>query len=249
MNRIPLIAGNWKMHKTTAQARAFIAALIKEIAATERRVFLAVPFTAIEGAAEAALGSRIWIGAQNMHDQIDGAFTGEVSAGMIKESGAKFVIIGHSERRQYFIETDSFIHRKLIRALQEGLIPILCIGEMPHERESGDQEKILKLQLEEAFQGLNQHQAVEVIIAYEPIWAIGTGKTATPQIAQSMHRFIRSWLESRFSLDVSERVCLLYGGSVKPDNIAALMQQTDIDGVLVGGASLDVKSFSQIVNY
>lgn len=249
MNRIPLIAGNWKMYKTTAEAKSFISALIKEIASVERRVFLAVPFTAIEGSVAAAQGTRISIGGQNMHDQTEGAFTGEISARMLKGSGAKFVILGHSERREHFIETDSFIHHKLVRALQEGLTPILCIGELPHERESGDHEKILKLQLDEAFQGITSQQATEIVIAYEPVWAIGTGKTATPQIAQAVHRFIRNWLETRFGVDVSEKVCLIYGGSVKPDNIAALMQQTDIDGVLVGGASLDVKSFSQIVNY
>jgi triosephosphate isomerase (TIM) len=249
MNRVPLIVGNWKMHKTTHEAIKFISALSNEIAATMRRVFLAVPFTAIEGSVGAVKGTRISIGGQNMHDQVDGAFTGEISARMLKASGATFVILGHSERRQHFIETDSFIHRKLMRALQEGLTPILCVGEMPHERESGDFEKIIKLQLEEAFQGVTQSQATQILIAYEPIWAIGTGMTATPEIAQNMHRFIRNWLESRFGVDVSEKICLLYGGSVKPDNIKALMQQTDIDGVLVGGASLDVKSFAQIVNY
>jgi triosephosphate isomerase len=249
MSRVPFIAGNWKMHKTTVEARTFISTLSKEIASTERRVALAVPFTAIEGAVQAAKGTRIIIGGQNMHDQPEGAYTGEISAGMLKSSGATFVILGHSERRQYFIETDSFIHRKLIKALQEGLKPILCIGELPHERKSGDHEKILKLQLEEAFTGVPPLQAVDVIIAYEPVWAIGTGETATPQIAQTTHRYIRNWIEARFGLDVSERMCLIYGGSVKPDNITPLMQQTDIDGVLVGGASLDVKSFAKIVNY
>lgn len=249
MNRVPLIAGNWKMHKTSGEASAFISSLSREIAATERRVFLAVPFTLVEAAAKAVKGTRIAIGAQNMHDQKEGAFTGETSAGMLKSSGAHFVILGHSERRQYFIETDAFIHRKLVRALEEGLIPILCIGELSHDRDSGQHEQVLKQQLEEAFADLSAEQAKLVIIAYEPVWAIGTGQTATPQIAQSVHRFIRSWLETRFNLDVSERMCLIYGGSVKPDNIAPLMQQTDIDGVLVGGASLDVKLFAQIVNY
>ncbi len=249
MNRIPLIAGNWKMYKTAAEARAFIRALSSEIAATERRVFIAAPFTAIEGASEAAKGTRISIGAQNMHDQVEGAFTGEVSARMLKSSGASFVLLGHSERRQYFAETDSFIHSKLVRALQEGLTPILCIGELPQERESGVYEKVLTLQLEQGLKGLTSEQAVQLVIAYEPIWAIGTGKTATPEIAQAVHRCIRDWLEERFGRECSEKMCLLYGGSVKPDNIVSLMQQTDIDGVLVGGASLEVKSFAQIVNY
>ncbi|MBS0604063.1 MAG: triose-phosphate isomerase [Verrucomicrobia bacterium] len=249
MNRIPLIAGNWKMYKTSADARAFVSALSEEIAATERRVFLAVPFTAIEGASDSAKGTRISIGGQNMHDEPEGAFTGEISGRMLKGSGASFVILGHSERRQYFAETDSFIHRKLMRALQEGLTPVLCVGELPHERDSGEHEKVLNLQLEECLQGITSAQASEIVIAYEPVWAIGTGKTATPEIAQAVHRFIRGWLESRFGLNCAEKMCLLYGGSVKPDNISMLMQQTDIDGVLVGGASLDVKTFAQIVNY
>jgi triosephosphate isomerase len=249
MNRIPLIVGNWKMHKTTAEARAFISALSAKIAATERRVFLAVPFTSIEAALESAQGTRICIGAQNMYDKAEGAFTGEVSGPMLRGSGASFVLLGHSERRQYFAETDSFIHRKLLQALQEQLTPILCVGELPHEREKGEQEKVLELQLEECLQKLTSEQAACIAIAYEPVWAIGTGKTATPEIAQAVHGFIRQWLEGRFNRECAEKMPLLYGGSVKPDNIASLMQQADIDGVLVGGASLEVESFAQIVNY
>jgi triosephosphate isomerase (TIM) len=247
MQRIPIIAGNWKMYKTTPEARQFIAALAHEIGSVHSKVFLAVPFTALEGAVEAARGAPIAIGAQNMHDQPEGAFTGEISARMLKSSGAAFVIIGHSERRQHFIETNAFIHRKLQRALMEGLTPILCIGEMLNERESGKHEEVLKLQLEECLKGLTADQAKSIIIAYEPVWAIGTGKTATPEIAQATHHFIRSWLKAHFGSDVAERIHLLYGGSVKPDNIATLMAQPDIDGALVGGASLEVKSFAQIV--
>jgi triosephosphate isomerase (TIM) len=249
MRRIPLIAGNWKMYKTTAEAREFILALSEATASTQRRIFLGVPFTVIEGAVAAARGTKICIGAQNMHDQVEGAYTGEISARMLKASGASFVILGHSERRQYFAETNAFIHRKLLRALQEGLTPILCIGELAHERESGKYLNILKLQLEECLQILNVSQVAQVIIAYEPVWAIGTGKTATPEIAQTIHSFIRNWVEERYGIECAEQVCLIYGGSVKRDNIASLMQQTDIDGVLVGGASLDVKSFAQIANY
>jgi triosephosphate isomerase len=249
MNRIPLIVGNWKMHKTTVEAEKFITTLRQQVEGTQRRVYLAVPFTSMSIAVQAAKGSRIGIGAQNMHDQVEGAFTGEISSHMLKDCGATFVILGHSERRQQFIETNSFIHRKLLRALHDGLTPILCIGELQYEREGGEHERVLTLQLEEAFQGVNTDQAAQVVIAYEPVWAIGTGLTATPQVAQATHRFIRTWLENRFGLDLSERICLLYGGSVKPDNITSLMQQTDIDGVLVGGASLDVKTFAQIVNY
>jgi triosephosphate isomerase (TIM) len=249
MNRVPLIVGNWKMYKTTPEAREFISGLSQETASAQRRIFLAVPFTAIEGSLDAAKGTKISIGAQNMHDLPEGACTGEVSARMIKANGASFVILGHSERRQHFGETNAFIRRKLIRALQEGLVPILCIGELSHERESGDHLKILKLQLRECLEGLNAAQVAQIIIAYEPVWAIGTGKTATPEIAQAVHCFIRDWLGDCYTLDCAEQVCLIYGGSVKPDNIVSLMQQTDIDGVLVGGASLEVKSFAQIVNY
>ena len=237
------------MFKTTAEAREFISALSEQTALAERRIFLAVPFIAIEGAIDAAKGTKISIGAQNMHDQSEGAYTGEISVRMLKASGASFVILGHSERRQLFVENNAFIHRKLLRALQEGLTPILCIGELANERESGEYLKILELQLERCLQGLNSTQMAQVIIAYEPVWAIGTGKTATPEIAQVVHSFIRHWLEERYDIDCAEQVCLIYGGSVKPDNIVSLMQQTDIDGVLVGGASLEVKSFAQIVNY
>ncbi len=249
MSRIPLIVGNWKMYKTTAEALSFIEALMPEIAGTKHRIGLAVPFTSIEASAAAVRGTKIAIGGQNMHDAPEGPYTGEISGGMLKASGAEFVILGHSERRQHFIETDTFIHRKLLRALIEGLTPILCIGELPFERENGEHEKVLAMQLEDAFQGVGAKQAMDVVIAYEPIWAIGTGKTATPHIAQMTHRFIRQWLARRFDLDTAEKMCVLYGGSVKPDNVRALMQEEDIDGVLVGGASLDVTAFAQIVNY
>ncbi len=208
-----------------------------------------MPFTAIEAGVEAAKGTKISIGAQNMHDQMEGAFTGEISARMLKASGASYVILGHSERRQYFKETNAFIHRKLALALKEGLTPILCIGELADERESGKYGDVLKTQLDECLQNLNAPQVEKVVLAYEPVWAIGTGKTATPEIAQGVHRFIRNWVEEKYSIGCAERICLIYGGSVKPDNIASLMQQTDIDGVLVGGASLDVESFAKIVNY
>jgi triosephosphate isomerase len=249
MSRVPLIVGNWKMHKTGAEARAFIFALSGEIASTERRVFIAAPFTALQGAVDASKGTGIYIGAQNMHDQVEGAFTGEVSSRMLKESGALFVLLGHSERRQYFLETDSLICRKIKRALEQGLLAVLCIGELSYERERGNHEKVLELQMQECLQGLTPEQASHVMIAYEPVWAIGTGKAASPEIAQRVHRFIRQWLEGRFGRECAERMCLLYGGSVKPDNMAWLMQQTDIDGVLVGGASLDVNLFARIVNY
>ncbi len=249
MHRIPLIVGNWKMYKTAQEARTFIAALSPEIAGTDRRVLIAAPFTAIEGAGQAAKDTRILIGAQNMHDHPDGAYTGEVSASMLKSIGARFVILGHSERRLFFGEDNAFIRRKVLRALAEGLLPILCIGEQLHEREAGMHEEVLRVQLDACLHGLTQAQMSEVVIAYEPVWAIGTGKTATPDSAQEVHRFIRSFVEERFGSACSQKISLLYGGSVKPDNMAALMEQTAIDGVLVGGASLDVEAFAQIVNY
>src|SRR6267154_888170 len=195
MRRIPLVVGNWKMYKTTVEAREFVSALSEVTASTQRRIFLAAPFTAIQEAVDVAKGTKISIGGQNMHDQLEGAYTGEISARMLKGSGASFVILGHSERRQHFGETNALIHRKLLLALKEGLMPILCIGELIHERESGEYLKVLKLQLEECLQGLNAAQVAEVIVAYEPVWAIGTGKTATPEIAQAIHGFIRNWVE------------------------------------------------------
>ncbi len=249
MIRIPLITGNWKMYKTGEEAARFIASLVPQIASTERRVLIAASFTALESAAKAAQGTRIAIGAQNMHDQQDGAFTGETSARMLKASGASFVILGHSERREHFLETNTFIHRKIKRALAEGLIPLLCIGETLIDREQNRMEKVLALQLEECLQGLTPEEFKRLMIAYEPIWAIGTGRTATPAIAQTTHRWIRNFLENLYGKENAAQTYLLYGGSVKPDNIAALMQETDIDGVLVGGASLDPSSFAKIINY
>lgn len=249
MNRTAWIVGNWKMYKTALEAEAFIAALRQKISPHGRKVCLAAPFTSISAAAKAAAGSTISIGAQNMHDQGEGAFTGEISALMLKSSGASFVLLGHSERRQYFAESNAFIQRKLLTALKEKLAPLLCIGELLAHRESGEHEKVLRAQLEECLEALTPDQASQIAIAYEPVWAIGTGKTATPEIAQLVHHFIRQWLEGRFGKACAEKIPLLYGGSVKPDNIASLMDQPEIDGVLVGGASLNVDSFAQIVNY
>jgi triosephosphate isomerase (TIM) len=247
MARIPLIAGNWKMFKTGREAREFVHALAKAVPESSRRIYLSVPFTALAEAAQAAQGSPILIGAQNMHDQVEGAFTGEISARMLKEAGAEFVLLGHSERRQHFGETNAFIHRKLQRALSENLIPILCIGETLAEREQNVTQRVLSRQLEECLRGLDAHALARVIIAYEPVWAIGTGRTATPAIAQEVHRHIRQFLLHSSGNKAAESVCLLYGGSVKADNIADLMKEPDIDGALVGGASLDVASFVQII--
>lgn len=249
MSRAPLIVGNWKMHKSGAEAAQFVLSLAPRIQPGKRRVYLAPAFTAIEAAANAARDTGIQVGAQNMHDAEESAVTGEISLCMLKAAGAQFVILGHSERRRFLSETDAFIHRKVLRALEGGLMPILCVGELFQEREEGRHEEVLRGQLGACLQGLSAQQVRLVAIAYEPVWAIGTGKTASPAIAQAMHRSLRSYLEENWGQDCASSACLLYGGSVSPDNVAVLMQQTDIDGVLVGGASLDVDTFIKIVNF
>ena len=249
MKRIPLIAGNWKMYKTGREASTYVQTLAALVAATERRVFLAVPFTALSFAVEAAKQTKVQIGGQNMHDAKEGAFTGEISATMLKEAGAAFVLLGHSERRQYFHETNTFINKKVKRALQEKLLSVLCIGESEQQRASGQTAEVLKTQISECLDGLSSAELSDVLVAYEPIWAIGTGKTADPQQAQEVHKLCRDFIEKKWGREASEELYLLYGGSVKPDNIAFLMEQPDIDGVLVGGASLDPQVFAKIVNY
>lgn len=249
MKRIPLIAGNWKMYKTRAEAEAFISELIPLIGGAQRRVFLVPPFTAIETLVSAVRGTKIVIGAQNVHDAKEGAFTGEVSCRMLKELGAAFVLVGHSERRTLFSEDSTWTNRKLRRVLAEGLAPILCIGETLQQRDAGLTDTVLFEQLEEGLQGVGKEELKSVILAYEPVWAIGTGVTATPEMAQAVHSRCRLWIEKKWGGDAAGQLTILYGGSVKPDNIAALMQQPDIDGVLVGGASLDPRSFAQLINF
>ena len=249
MKRIPLIAGNWKMFKTGKEATAYVQTLASLVAATERRVFLAVPFTALPFAVAVAKQTKLQIGGQNMHDAKEGAFTGEISAAMLKEAGATFVILGHSERRQHFHETNTFINKKVKRALQEKLLSVLCIGESEQQRASGQTAEVLKTQISECLDGLSSVDLSNVLVAYEPIWAIGTGKTADPQQAQEVHKLCRDFIEKKWGREAADGLYLLYGGSVKPDNIAALMAQPDIDGVLVGGASLDPQVFAKIVNY
>lgn len=249
MSRNPIIAGNWKMHKTGEDAKQYIGTLRPLIESSRPRIFIATPFTAIAAASNAAVGSRIMIGAQNMHDSIEGAFTGEVSAPMLKEAGASFVILGHSERRQYFHETNVFINKKIKRALTEGLFPLYCIGEHLEDREKKKTKQVLVKQLDEGLHGISSEDAVRLVIAYEPIWAIGTGKTATPEMAEDTHAHIREWLASRFDKQKADKIPLLYGGSVKPDNISELMEQPNIDGALVGGASLDPVNFAKIINF
>jgi len=248
--RRPVIAGNWKMYKTQEEARAFFDAFRPLVAESKHcDIVVAPPFTALIVAAEAMRGSAIAIAAQNLHGRPEGAFTGEVSARMLVEAGCTAVIIGHSERRQYFNETDQTVHLKTKAALEEGLTPIVCVGEILSERESNLTEAVLRRQFEGGLGALTPAEFSRILLAYEPVWAIGTGKTATPELAAQAHRFLRELAAARFSFEEASALRILYGGSVKPDNIKGLMAQAEIDGALVGGASLDPKSFASIVNY
>lgn len=242
--RIPIIVGNWKMHKTIGQTREFIQNLAAGLPPVSARIFVAPPYTALQSAAEAARSTHIVIGAQNMHEAESGAFTGAVSCSMLKDAGARFVILGHSERRQLFYETNSLINRKLKRAIQDDLLPILCVGGTQQERDSGETKKVLSLQLEECLKELSPS---EIVIAYEPIWAIGTGKTATPEMAEEVHLLCREFLSRLWGKSAAERLNILYGGSVTPETAPSLLKQPNIDGALVGGASLHVDKFLKII--
>jgi triosephosphate isomerase len=244
------MAGNWKMYKTPAETQAFFDKFLPLAANAEHcEIVVCPPFTNLAAAVKAADGTRTRIGAQNLYWAKEGAYTGEISAGMIKASGCSHVIIGHSERRQYFGETDESVLKKTVAALAEGLIPIVCVGERLEHREAGQTEALLVEQCGVGICGLSPEQFANVIIAYEPVWAIGTGKTATPEIAADAHRVIRQEIRGKFGADLANAVRILYGGSVKPDNTRSLMAQPEIDGVLVGGASLDGASFASIVNF
>ncbi len=248
--RRPVIAGNWKMYKTRAETRAFFAAFTPLIAASnDVDIIVAPPFTALSAAVESAHGTGIAIAAQNLHGLREGAFTGEISAGMIVESGCSSVIVGHSERRQYFAETDELVHRKTKAALAAGLTPIVCVGEILSEREGNLTKQVLKRQFEGALGALTPEEFSRILLAYEPVWAIGTGRTATPEIAAEAHQYLRGLAAANFSPEEASAVRILYGGSVKPDNISGLMAHDQIDGALVGGASLDPESFAAIVNF
>lgn len=247
--RRPIIAGNWKMYKTPIEAKEYIATLKSLVQGAKSRVLLSVPYVDIALSVDTAKGSNIEIGAQNLHYEDVGAFTGEISSLMLKSVGTQFVLIGHSERREHFHESDSILALKIAKALDRGIEPILCIGEHESDRDAGRQEDVIAKQLYGALDSFDAKLLSSLVVAYEPVWAIGTGKTATPQMAQSTHRMIRDMLVKKWGEDLAERTPILYGGSVKPDNISALMQQPDIDGALVGGASLDPNVFSQIVNF
>ena len=244
-----VIAGNWKMYKTQAQAREFFTAFLPLVEDNEHcDIVVAPPFTAIAASVAAVSGWRVAVGAQDLHWEKEGAFTGEVSGPMLADAGCTYVIAGHSERRQFFGETDAWVAQKSKAALAAGLTPIVCVGELLSERENGKTEEVLSSQFISGPGSLTAEEFSRILIAYEPVWAIGTGRTATPEIAAAAHRFLRRCVEEQFSAEQAASVRILYGGSVKPDNIQGLMAQPELDGALVGGASLDPKSFAAIAN-
>jgi triosephosphate isomerase len=248
--RRPVIAGNWKMYKTQAETRAFFASLKPLVAAaTHCDIVVAPPYTALAAAAEAVRGSAIAIAGQDVHWAAEGAFTGEVSTKMLVEVGCRYVIIGHSERRQYFGETDEWVNKKTKAALEAELEPIVCVGETLKEREGGETQAVLERQFRGGLAALTGAEFSRIILAYEPVWAIGTGRTATPEMAVEAHRFLRQLAAASFTPERAAALRILYGGSVKPDNIKGLMAQVEIDGTLVGGASLDAQSFASVVNF
>ena len=243
-----IIAGNWKMNKTVAEALTLVSDLKRDLAGVrEVDVVVCPPFTALSEVSKAILDSSIKLGAQNMSENNFGAFTGEICAGMLKEFSVRFVILGHSERRQFQKETDALIAKKALAAHAAALKPIVCVGETLAEREGNLTEAVLETQVRGSLAGLTKEQMVETVVAYEPVWAIGTGKTATTQQAQDAHAFIRKVLAAMFDAEVARKVRIQYGGSVKPNNAKELMSQPDVDGALVGGASLEARSFADIV--
>ncbi len=247
--RTPFITGNWKMFKTPKEAKAFAKEFLKIYDPADVKVAIAAPFVDLKALVKAFKGSGIGVAAQNMHWEESGAYTGEISAEMLTAIGVNYVILGHSERRQYFKETDATVNKKLKKALSAGLLPIVCVGEALKTREAGTQNDFVEKQVKAAFKGVSAEDAKKVTVAYEPIWAIGTGKTASPEQAQDMCGFIREVLAELYGPEVSEDVVIQYGGSVKPANAAELMNMEDIDGALVGGASLKAEDFIEIVHF
>jgi triosephosphate isomerase len=246
MARDLIVLGNWKMHKTAREAAAYLEELFPLVEKSQAKIFLSVPYTSIAAAVKLSKGTGVFIGAQNMNDAREGAFTGEIAALMLKEAGAEFVILGHSERRHIFGETSEFIQRKVIRALQDDLIPVLCVGETLLQREEGKTEEVLQEQIQACLETVPKEEAGKLILAYEPVWAIGTSKVATAAQAQEAHQVCRDALSKLFGKRISAKIPILYGGSVKPENVPALMTGKEIDGVLVGGASLEAKTFAKI---
>ncbi len=248
--RIPLIAGNWKMYKTKTEALEFAKEFKKLYKDTDIRAVICAPFTQLDTLVHMFADTNIGVGAQNVHFEEEGAFTGEVSLNMLKEIGVDYCIVGHSERRQYFGETDETVNLKLKKILADSKItPILCVGEDLAQRDAGCEQQVVGAQIEKAFAGISAEDAAKVVVAYEPIWAIGTGSTATPQQAGEMCAWIRKSIENLYDEDTCDRVIIQYGGSVKPENAAEIMNMDEIDGALVGGASLDSSKFMEIVNF
>ncbi|MBW1726839.1 MAG: triose-phosphate isomerase [Deltaproteobacteria bacterium] len=250
-NRTPLIAGNWKMFKTCPEAIETAAQLVKLLAGTREDidVMIAPSFTALAPVSDVIKGSCVSLGAQNIFWEAQGAFTGEISPAMLVSAGCKYVIIGHSERRQYFNETDETVNKRIQAAVNNNLIPVMCVGESEKERESKNTFSVLDKQVKKGLEEFSPDDLERLVIAYEPVWAIGTGKTATSDQAQEAHQFLRSVFEKSFGNTLAKSIRILYGGSVKPNNIAELMAMPDVDGALVGGASLDPETFSNIVQF
>jgi triosephosphate isomerase (TIM) len=247
--RKKFIAGNWKMNKTSADGVTLVRDIVTAIGKqADIDVVVCPPFTALESVAKALEGSNVKLGAQNMHHEASGAFTGEISPAMLRAIFATYVILGHSERRTYFHESDEFINKKVLAALKNQLRPILCVGETLAEREAGSTLKVVQTQTERGLEGVSKEQAATLVVAYEPVWAIGTGKVATTEQAQEVHAFIRGLLVKLFGDAVAQKVRILYGGSMKPANAPELLAQKDIDGGLIGGAALEARSFVDLVN-
>ena len=246
--RKPIIAGNWKMHKTIAEALEFVSDIKDRVNNEKVEAVICAPFTLLKDLKEATKGTSIKVGAQNMHFEEKGAFTGEISPLMLKELDMDYVIIGHSERRQYFNETNETVNKKVLKALEIGIDPILCVGETLEEREAGNTKDVCKVQVEKALENVSKEDIAKVVIAYEPIWAIGTGKTATSEDANDVIAYIRQVVANLYG-DLANEVRIQYGGSVKPSNVGEIMNQSDIDGALVGGASLEANDYIQLVNF
>ena len=246
--RKPIIAGNWKMHKTIAESLEFVNEVKDRVNNDKVEAVICAPFTLLKDLKQATKGTNIKIGAQNMHFEEKGAFTGEISPLMLKELDMDYVVIGHSERRQYFNETDETVNKKVLKALEVGIDPILCVGETLEEREAGNTKDVCKVQVEKALENVSKEDLAKVVIAYEPVWAIGTGKTATSEDANDVIAYIREVVANLYG-ELANEVRIQYGGSVKPSNVAEIMNQSDIDGALVGGASLEANDYVELVNF
>lgn len=246
--RKPIIAGNWKMHKTIAEALEFVNEVKDRVNNDKVEAVICAPFTLLKDLKQVTKGTNIKIGAQNMHFEEKGAFTGEISPLMLKELDMDYVVIGHSERRQYFNETDETVNKKVLKALEVGIDPILCVGETLEEREAGNTKDVCKVQVEKALENVSKEDLAKVVIAYEPVWAIGTGKTATSEDANDVIAYIREVVANLYG-ELANEVRIQYGGSVKPSNVAEIMNQSDIDGALVGGASLEANDYVELVNF